>query len=193
MNPTSPSSASPSRASAPTRSGDPAESLRAAEPGAVRAGRPPLRERFSRIPDGAAATSQGHGDSSAKSSRRSRGFAAVLIVLYGILALSATGRAAYELATKFSEAPLPHALSLLAALTYLAVTVLLVRRARRRTLLALILGELAGILIVGSLTLLAPQLFPVSTVWSGFGAGYGFVPLILPIVALVYLRREQRD
>ncbi|MCL6424085.1 hypothetical protein Bequi_11970 [Brachybacterium sp. JHP9] len=124
---------------------------------------------------------------------RSRGFAAVLIVLYGILALAATGRASYELTTKFAEAPLPYSLSLLAAITYLAVTILLVRGGgASRTALLLCCAELAGIVAVGSLTHLAPGLFPDSTVWSDFGAGYGYVPLILPVVAILYLSRQRR-
>jgi hypothetical protein len=32
--------------------------------------------------------------------------------------------------------------------------------------------------------------WPDQTVWSGYGAGYGFAPLVLPVVALVVLRRQ---
>lgn len=125
--------------------------------------------------------------------RRERGFATLLIVVYGILALAATGRATYELATKFTEAPLPYALSLVSALTYVVVTVLLVRRGARSRAALWVCGiELIGILVVGSLTTFAPGLFEVSTVWSHFGSGYGFVPLLLPIVAIVYLLVHRR-
>jgi cytochrome bd-type quinol oxidase subunit 2 len=126
--------------------------------------------------------------------RRERGFATLLIVVYGILALAATGRAGYELATKFTQAPLPYALSLLSALTYLVVTILLVRRGSRSRAALWVCGfELLGILVVGSLTTFAPGLFEVSTVWSRFGSGYGFVPLVLPIVAIVYLLVARRS
>lgn len=125
--------------------------------------------------------------------RRERGFATLLIVVYGILALAATGRATYELAAKFTEAPLPYALSLVSALTYVVVTVLLVRRGARSRAALWVCGiELVGILVVGSLTTFAPGLFEVSTVWSHFGSGYGFVPLLLPIVAIVYLLVHRR-
>ena len=40
--------------------------------------------------------------------------------------------------------------------------------------------ELAGVLVVGATSLLVPEEFPDATVWSEFGAGYGYVPLVLP-------------
>ena len=51
--------------------------------------------------------------------------------------------------------------------------------------------ELAGVLAVGVISLLVPQHFPDPTVWSEFGIGYGFVPLVLPILGLLYLRRSE--
>jgi hypothetical protein len=38
----------------------------------------------------------------------------------------------------------------------------------------------------------APEDFPKATVWSGYGSGYGFVPLVLPLVGLWWLRRTSR-
>jgi len=34
--------------------------------------------------------------------------------------------------------------------------------------------------------------FPDETVWSQLGAGYGYVPLVLPFVGLWWLRRTGR-
>jgi hypothetical protein len=51
--------------------------------------------------------------------------------------------------------------------------------------------ELAGVLVVGSLSLLDPELFPRATVWSTYGLGYGFFPLFLPIAGLAWLLRGQ--
>lgn len=125
--------------------------------------------------------------------RRERGFASLLIVVYGILAFAATGRATWELFVKFDDAPLPYALSLVAACTYLLVTVLLVRGGgESRAALWVCSIELLGILVVGTLTLFRPHLFDVATVWSMYGIGYGFVPLVLPIAAIIYLRSIQR-
>lgn len=123
--------------------------------------------------------------------RGSRGFEIVLIAVYGIFALSATARSLVQVLRDFSYAPVAYALSLLAAITYIAVTVALVRGGRSSALARrLCIAELAGVLIVGTLTLVDPGLFPDATVWGHFGQGYGFVPLLLPVLALFYLRRR---
>lgn len=121
---------------------------------------------------------------------RGRGFEIVLITVYGIFALSASARSLVQVLRDFSFAPVAYGLSLLAALTYIAVTIALVRGGRRSALArGLCLAELVGVLVVGTLSVLDPELFPDATVWSVYGKGYGFVPLLLPVVALLYLRR----
>jgi hypothetical protein len=57
---------------------------------------------------------------------------------------------------------------------------------RRIALMAIII-ELVGVVSVGTLSVLYPEAFPRATVWSAYGIGYGFVPLILPIVGLAWL------
>ena len=47
-------------------------------------------------------------------------------------------------------------------------------------------------LAVGLLTEFDAELFPDATVWSDFGAGYGFVPLVLPCVGLAWILRSRR-
>ena len=132
-------------------------------------------------------------DSGTAPSRRARGFEAVLVIIYGLFAVSATARSLVQILRGFDEAPVAYCLSLLAALTYIAVTVLLVRHGRRSpAVLVLVLVELAGVLAVGTLSIAAPSLFPDATVWSTYGIGYGFVPLALPLVALGYLLRSRR-
>ncbi|ATG54809.1 hypothetical protein CFK41_08545 [Brachybacterium ginsengisoli] len=123
-------------------------------------------------------------------SSSSRGFEIVLIAVYGIFAISATARSLVQMLRDFSFAPVAYGLSFLAAVTYIAVTVALVRWGRRSTIArVLCMIELAGVLIVGTLTLLDPALFPDATVWGHFGQDYGFVPLLLPVVALLYMLR----
>jgi len=117
------------------------------------------------------------------------GNARALVVLYAVLAIAATGRSAYQVATKFDSAPVAYSLSSLAAVVYIVATVALARGNRRLAVGAMIF-ELAGVLATGSLTLVAPGLFPSDTVWSGFGAGYLYVPLALPVLGLLWLRRE---
>lgn len=125
---------------------------------------------------------------------RSRGFEIVLIAVYGIFAISATARSLVQVLRDFSFAPVAYLFSLLAAATYIAVTLALVRRGRRSALArGLCLAELAGVLVVGTLTLLDPALFPDATVWSLYGQGYGFVPLLLPVIALLYMARAPRS
>lgn len=113
----------------------------------------------------------------------------VLVALYAVFALAATARAAVQLGTQFHEAPLAYLLSLFSGLVYIAATVGLVsRRPWSRALAWTACSvELAGVLIVGILSIADSEAFPKDTVWSRFGSGYGYVPLILPILGLWYL------
>src|SRR4051812_27079408 len=114
----------------------------------------------------------------------------VLIAVYGVFALAATSRAGVQIATKFHEAPLAYLLSAFAAVVYIVLTVALAR-GNRGVAVAACSVELAGVLIVGTLSLLDSQAFPHATVWSGYGSGYGFVPLVLPVLGLFWLLRRR--
>ena len=121
-----------------------------------------------------------------------RGPGRVLVALYAVFALAAGSRAAVQLATRFDEAPLAYLLSALAAAVYLVATVGLARGGPggRRTALAACAFELVGVLAVGTLSLADPAAFPDETVWSGYGRGYLFIPLVLPVLGLVWLRHQ---
>lgn len=121
----------------------------------------------------------------------STGFGRVIVFVYGILAFAASGRATFELTTKFGEAPLPYALSILAAAVYILATWALATD-RRTIALAAVTFELVGVLAVGISSLVATDKFPEASVWSDFGVGYGFVPLVLPFVGLWWLLRGSR-
>ncbi len=113
----------------------------------------------------------------------------VLVAVYGTFALAAGARAAVQIATRFGEAPVAYLLSALAAGVYVVATVGLARGRRgRRTALAAITVELIGVLVVGTLSLADPAAFPDETVWSAYGRGYYFVPLVLPVLGLLLLR-----
>jgi hypothetical protein len=119
------------------------------------------------------------------------GFGRVLVFVYGIFALAATGRSTLQLATKASEAPLPYTLSAVAAVVYIVATFALATG--RRSLALVTVGiELVGVLTVGFTSALEPQDFKDATVWSDFGAGYGYIPLVLPLVGLWWLLRGSR-
>ncbi len=114
----------------------------------------------------------------------------LLVAVYGIFAVAASSRAGLQLFTRFDEAPLAYLLSALAAAVYVVAAVALARSLRRLARLACGF-ELVGVLVVGTVSLLEPELFPDETVWSSFGAGYGFVPLVLPVLGLLRLRRTR--
>jgi NhaP-type Na+/H+ and K+/H+ antiporter len=119
----------------------------------------------------------------------------VLVALYGIFALAAGARAAVQIATQFDEAPLAYLLSALAAVVYVVATVGLARGGRggRRAALTACSVELAGVLVVGTLSLADAAAFPDDTVWSGYGQGYGFIPLVLPVLGLLWLRHQSEQ
>ena len=125
--------------------------------------------------------------------RTNTGAGRVLVAVYGIFALAATARASVQLLTKFDQAPLAYLLSALAGLIYIVATITLARgtRASRRVALIAIIVELVGVISVGTLSVLDPEAFPRATVWSIYGIGYGFVPLLLPILGLAWLWRTR--
>jgi hypothetical protein len=135
----------------------------------------------------------GAAPSSSPSRSRMSGVGRVLVAVYAVLAVAATGRSFYQIATKFDEAPVAYALSGLAAVVYIVATIALVRRGRvwYRVAWATLGFELAGVLVIGVLSLLDPDLFPHDTVWSYFGRGYVFIPLVLPLLGMWWLARHR--
>ncbi|MEU8297812.1 hypothetical protein AB0C04_11055 [Micromonospora sp. NPDC048909] len=119
----------------------------------------------------------------------------LLIAVYILFAIAATSRAGLQLATKFDEAPVAYLLSALAAVIYIVAAVGLARAGHtgRRIALACCSVELVGVLAVGVLSLVDAELFPDETVWSEFGSGYGYIPLVLPILGLYWLWRTRRS
>lgn len=117
----------------------------------------------------------------------------LLVWFYGVMVVGAVSRSAYQIATEFDRAPLAYTLSALAGVVYGFITYSLVRggeRARRAALVCCA-AELAGVLVVGTWTLVEPSAFPDSTVWSDYGMGYVFIPVLLPVSALYWLRRSR--
>jgi hypothetical protein len=118
-----------------------------------------------------------------------------LLLVYAVFALSASVRAGYQLVTKLSDAPLAYLLSALAAAIYVVATVALARggETARRVALVAVGIELIGVLAVGALSYARSKDFPDATVWSHFGQGYGFIPLVLPALGLIWLLRAGRQ
>jgi hypothetical protein len=112
-----------------------------------------------------------------------------LVFVYGFFAVAAGARSLFQLFTRIDEAPVAVSLSVTAAAVYVLAFTQLRRRDPRawRLAVAACSFELAGVLVVGTISIVAPELFPRSTVWSFYGIGYGFLPLVLPIAGLVWL------
>jgi len=122
------------------------------------------------------------------------GVGRLLIAVYAVFALSATARASYQLLREFNEAPVAYTLSLVSALTYILVTVALTKTGDKWAKIArfTVWFELFGVIAVGIASIALPSLFNHPSVWSGFGIGYGFLPLVLPILGLIWLARRQK-
>ena len=119
------------------------------------------------------------------------GFGRLLTIGYLILALAATGRSVFQIITKFSDAPFAYTMSGIAAAHYFLAVLAIIRRWRNFAIVIMIV-ELIGVLSVGFLTVLIPSLFHANSVWSYFGAGYGFLPVILPMLGLWWARGVRR-
>ncbi|MEW1549103.1 hypothetical protein AB0421_21450 [Streptomyces tsukubensis] len=117
----------------------------------------------------------------------------LLVWLYGVMSVGAVSRSVLHILTDFDRAPLAHGLSAAAAAVYVFITYTLVRggETARKAGLVCCAVELAGVLVVGTWTLVDPSAFPDSTVWSGYGWGYVFLPVLLPVTGLLWLRRSR--
>ena len=126
-------------------------------------------------------------------SSRAVGVGRVLIVVYAILALGATARSVYQILSKFDAAPLAYTLSAIAGVVYILATIALIGRGPvcYRVAWATISFELVGVLVVGTLSLIHPELFRHPSVWSHYGQGYLFIPLVLPILGMLWLRARR--
>ncbi len=119
----------------------------------------------------------------------------LLIAVYAVFALSASARSVVQIGTQFHKAPLAYVLSAFAALVYILATVCLARASRtfRRIATVSCSVELVGVLAIGTASAVLPSAFPDATVWSLFGMGYGFVPVLLPIWGLWWIRRTSQS
>lgn len=112
----------------------------------------------------------------------------ILVSVYSIFALAALGRASYELATKFFEAPVAYSFSAIAAALYIFAVVALIKNWRRQAQIAIYV-ELALVVLIGVLSFIFPADFEGKSLWSQFGLHYGLVPLLLPIWGIWWLKR----
>ncbi|MDA3147678.1 hypothetical protein JSO19_09845 [Leucobacter sp. UCMA 4100] len=119
----------------------------------------------------------------------------MLIAVYLVLAVAATFRSVYQILTKFDEAPLAYVLSAVAGVVYIVASIALIKRRGvwRKVAWVALSFELIGVVVVGVLSVTAPSLFAHPSVWSGFGSGYGYIPLVLPVLGLIWLARTRKS
>lgn len=118
------------------------------------------------------------------------GIGRVLVILYAIMALGASGRSFVQIAEKFNEAPLAYTLSAASAVVYILATLALIFAGRPGWYVVAwvaIVFELVGVLVIGTLSITMPEWFAHDTVWSYFGRGYVWIPLVLPVLGLWWL------
>ena len=117
----------------------------------------------------------------------------LLVWFYGVMVVGAVSRSVYQIATEFDRAPLAYSQSALAGVVYGFITYSLIRggETARRAAQVCCAAELAGVLIVGTLTVIDSSAFPDAKVWSYYGAGYVFIPVLLPLSALYWLRKNR--
>lgn len=114
----------------------------------------------------------------------------VLMTAYAILFIASTGRSVFQIGTKFSEAPLAYTISAVSAVLYGVIAFALLKGKRKLALIGTVV-ELVGVVVVGTLGWVESSWWPDETVWTGYGSAYGWVPLILPVVALFFMVRHQ--
>jgi hypothetical protein len=133
---------------------------------------------------------------------RATGVGRLLIAVYGILALAASGRSVVQIAERFHEAPLAFSLSAVSAAVYIVATIALIAPGPTWYRVAWItIGfELLGVLVVGTISVFAPEVLGLtgvdpfgrqSTVWSAYGLGYLLIPLVLPVLGMLWLNRRR--
>lgn len=118
----------------------------------------------------------------------------VLLAFYALFTLAAGARAIVQLATQYHDAPVAYWLSLAAAVTYALGWYAIREASAGNTGFASVMlwVELAGVVTVGTLSIVVDQWFPDASVWSDYGIGYGFVPAVLPVAGLLWLHRQKR-
>lgn len=122
--------------------------------------------------------------------RRMTGVGIVLVFVYGVMALAATGRSFVQIVRAFDEAPLAYTLSAVSAVVYILATLALMfskSAAWYRVAWVSVVFELAGVIVVGTLSIALPALFQHPTVWSLYGSGYVWIPLALPFFGIWWL------
>lgn len=108
-----------------------------------------------------------------------------MAALYAFWAVAVCSRALWQYGT-LSPVALPTHLSALAGLLYVAIAYWAWQGHIRALRVGLII-ECVGVIAVSSYEQFVP--LPYASAWSHWGAGYLFIPLVLPVIGIVRTRR----
>ncbi|MDO5738853.1 MAG: hypothetical protein Q4P07_01730 [Ornithinimicrobium sp.] len=124
---------------------------------------------------------------------RRHGPGRVILTIYLIFVIGTVSRSAAQILTHFEVAPLAYILSAFAAAVYVVALVSLSLSGRRAWWVSVVAlsVELAGVLAIGTWSYARPEVFPDQTVWSHYGQGYLFIPVLLPVWGLWWLLSER--
>lgn len=115
---------------------------------------------------------------------RYRGLAA----LYAFWALAIMSRVSWQYATRLGN-HLPTHLSAITGIIYVLIAYWAWQGWTKALQWGLIV-ELIGVIVVGTYELFYP--FGYATAWSHYGAGYLYMPLLLPIAGIVVVWRNRK-
>src|SRR5699024_9255353 len=129
----------------------------------------------------------------AETTDRTTGAGRIIVMVYAILALAASWRSGFQLLSKFDDAPVAFILSGVSGLVYIVATIALAIRGLIAWQVAYfaVWFDLIGVIVVVAWSIITPEMFPVPTVLSAVGIGYGFIPLFLPMIGLYWLYKHQ--
>lgn len=143
--------------------------------------------------DPALVTSAPTSDESGRSIRDrrgpSRGWGRIIIAALWIFAAVVTYTAIADFFTLSSHALGPRLVSVIAALGYIVAAVSLTHNGRRMRVLAwtAIGFEITGVIVTGLIGMEVKEIGEIRNIWANFGAQYGFLPMLVPLVSLVWL------
>lgn len=129
------------------------------------------------------------GDQVADTRPRSLGLGRVVMVLFWAFGVWTTVMGVIDL-LHVGDGPLGSAIvSVLAGVVYLVAALGITHNGRRMRIIgwAAMVVCAVGPLLVGLLGLGIPELWATRSTWSAFGAHYSFIPLVLPVIGLVWL------
>lgn len=129
------------------------------------------------------------GDQVADTRPRSLGLGRVVMALFWVFGVWTTVTGVLDL-VHVGEGPLGSAIvSVLAGVVYLVAAVGITHNGRRMRIIgwAAMVVSAVGPILVGLLGLGLPELSATRSPWGAFGGHYFFIPLVLPVIGLVWL------